>query len=265
MHISSGEAAPRPKSLLVISGLTAGYGASPIISGIDMVVGSKEIVSVIGPNGAGKSTMLGAVMGRVSVMSGSVTLRGASITRLRAHQLSKLGIGYVPQTRDVFETLTVRENLEMGGYLLPSASVPVAMEKVLAIFPGLRPLLSRRAGKLSGGERKMLAVGRVLMPEPSLLILDEPTANLSPALARMVLREQVPRLAEAGVAVLLVEQKALEALEISDWGYLLVAGRVELSGRATDLLARPDLREVFLGQSAAKAETETEPVREREK
>ena len=247
----------------LINGLTAGYGGSAVISDVDLTVGSKEIVTVIGPNGAGKSTMLGAVMGRVKVMAGSIVLRGEPITRMRAHELSRLGIGYVPQTRDIFETLTVRENLEMGGYSLASSRIPAAMEKVLSIFPDLTTHLSKRAGTLSGGERKMLAVGRVLMPDPSLLVLDEPTANLSPKLARMVLREQVPRLAESGVAVLLVEQKALEALEISDWGYLLVAGKVQLSGKARDLATRPGLREMFLGQVVASLVGETEPASER--
>jgi ABC-type branched-subunit amino acid transport system ATPase component len=259
MPTLSAESNGRPEPLLVIKGLTAGYGGSAVISDVDLVVGSKEIVSVIGPNGAGKSTMLGAVMGRVKVMDGSVIHRGLPITRLRAHELSRLGIGYVPQTRDIFDTLTVRENLEMGGYSLAASSIPAAIERVLSIFPDLGTDLSKRAGKLSGGERKMLAVGRVLMPEPTLLVLDEPTANLSPKLARMVLREQVPRLAESGVAVLLVEQKALEALEISDWGYLLVAGRVQLDGRAHELATRPDLREMFLGQVATEVVDATEP------
>jgi ABC-type branched-subunit amino acid transport system ATPase component len=258
MPTLSADSNSRPEQLLVISGLTAGYGGSAVISDVDLAVGSKEIVSVIGPNGAGKSTMLGAVMGRVKVMGGSITLRGTPITRMRAHELSRLGIGYVPQTRDIFETLTVRENLEMGGYSLSNSLIPAAMDKVFSIFPDLVTHLSKRAGKLSGGERKMLAVGRVLMPEPSLLILDEPTANLSPKLARMVLREQVPRLAESGVAVLLVEQKALEALEISDWGYLLVAGRVQLAGQANDLATRPGLREMFLGQVVGSHVDETE-------
>jgi ABC-type branched-subunit amino acid transport system ATPase component len=262
MPTSSADSNSRPEQLLVISGLTAGYGGSAVISDVDLVVGSKEVVTMIGPNGAGKSTMLGAVMGRVKIMGGSITLRGTPITRMRAHELSRLGIGYVPQTRDIFETLTVRENLEMGGYSLSSSLIPAAMDKVFSIFPDLVTHLSKRAGKLSGGERKMLAIGRVLMPEPSVLILDEPTANLSPKLARMVLREQVPRLAESGVAVLLVEQKALEALEISDWGYLLVAGRVQLAGQANDLATRPGLREMFLGQVVAGHVDETEPASE---
>ncbi len=253
MPISSADTTGRPDALLSISGLTAGYGGSAVVSDIDMTIGSKEIVSVIGPNGAGKSTLLGAVMGRVKVMNGSVILRGAPITSVRAHELSRLGIGYVPQTRDVFETLTVRENLEMGAYSMAATRIAAAIDRVLSIFPDLHAHLSKRAGKLSGGERKMLAVARVLMPEPSLLILDEPTANLSPKLARMVLREQVPRLAESGVAVLLVEQKALEALEISDWGYLLVAGRVQVGMRATELVALPGLREMFLGHVAKTA------------
>jgi ABC-type branched-subunit amino acid transport system ATPase component len=161
-----------------------------------------------------------------------------------------LGLGFVPQTKDVFDTLTVTENLEMGGYLLTKLQLAARIEAVMSAFPALADMRSRTASKLSGGERKMLAIARVLMLEPSVLILDEPTSNLSPELSRAVLREQVRRLADAGTAVLLVEQKAFEALAVSDWAYLLVAGRIEIAGPASEILARPDIREVFLGQSA---------------
>jgi ABC-type branched-subunit amino acid transport system ATPase component len=160
-----------------------------------------------------------------------------------------MGLGFVPQTKDVFDTLTVTENLEMGGYLLTKPQLAARIDKVMSTFPALANMRSRTASKLSGGERKMLAVARVLMVEPTVLVLDEPTSNLSPELSRSVLRDQVRRLADSGTAVLLVEQKAFEALGVSDWAYILVAGRVEIAGAASEILGRPDIREVFLGQS----------------
>ena len=252
MPTSSAERA-RPPAHLAIEDLAAGYGAAPIVSGVSLGVGLGEIVSVIGPNGAGKSTLLKAVMGRLRVTEGRVLLGGRDVTNLRGNELARRGVGYVPQVRDVFDTLTVQENLEMGGYLLQRARVRPRLDDVLAVFPALATMRDRVAGKLSGGERKMLAFGRVLMTDPSVLVLDEPTSNLSPELSRVVLREHVRRLADAGAAVLLVEQKALEALEVSDWGYVLVAGTPQMRGRASDLLARPDIREVFLGRTPADA------------
>jgi ABC-type branched-subunit amino acid transport system ATPase component len=207
------------------------------------------VVSVIGPNGAGKSTLLKAVTGRLPVMAGTVTFKDRDVTNWRGHLLARMGLGFVPQTKDVFDTLTVTENLEMGGYLLTKPQLAARIDKVMSTFPALANMRSRTASKLSGGERKMLAVARVLMVEPTVLVLDEPTSNLSPELSRSVLRDQVRRLADSGTAVLLVEQKAFEALGVSDWAYILVAGRVEIAGAASEILGRPDIREVFLGQS----------------
>jgi ABC-type branched-subunit amino acid transport system ATPase component len=218
---------------------------------VSLGVGPGEVVSVIGPNGAGKSTLLKAIAGRLPAMTGTVTLNGRDITNMPGHRLARMGLGFVPQVKDVFDTLTVTENLEMGGYLLAKAQLAERIDKVLATFPALAAMTSRTASKLSGGERKMLAVARVLMLDPGVLVLDEPTSNLSPDLSRAVLRDQVRSLADAGTAVLLVEQKAFEALGVSDWAYILVAGHIEISGQAGDILARPDIREVFLGQAAA--------------
>jgi len=230
----------------------------PIVSGVSISVGPGEVVSVIGPNGAGKSTLLKAVTGRLPVMTGTVTFGDRDITNLRGHLRARMGLGFVPQTKDVFDTLTVTENLEMGGYLLAKPQLAPRIDTVMSMFPALADMRSRTASKLSGGERKMLAVARVLMLEPSVLVLDEPTSNLSPELSRSVLRDQVRRLADAGTAVLLVEQKAFEALGVSDWAYILVAGRIEIAGAASSILARPDIREVFLGRSAeAEADAET--------
>lgn len=242
--------AGRPPAVLRLQDVAAGYGAAAIVSGVSISVGRGEVVSVIGPNGAGKSTLLKAVTGRLPVMNGTVRFGSRDITNMRGHRLARMGLGFVPQTKDVFDTLTVTENLEMGGYLLTKPQLAPRIEAVLSTFPALADMQSRTASKLSGGERKMLAIARVLMLEPAILILDEPTSNLSPELSRAVLRDQVRRLADAGTAVLLVEQKALEALGVSDWACILVAGRIEIAGPASEILARPDIREVFLGQSA---------------
>ena len=240
----------RPPAALRLDDVAAGYGAAPVVSGVSISVGPGEVVSVIGPNGAGKSTLLKAVTGRLRVMAGMVTFGDRDITNMRGHLLARMGLGFVPQTKDVFDTLTVTENLEMGGYLLAKPQLAARIDKVMSTFPALADMRSRTASKLSGGERKMLAVARVLMLEPSVLVLDEPTSNLSAELSRSVLRDQVRRLADAGTAVLLVEQKAFEALGVSDWAYILVAGRIEIAGAASEILARPDIREVFLGRSA---------------
>ena len=240
----------RPPAHVAIDTLAAGYGGAPVVYDITMTVGRGEVVSIVGPNGAGKSTLLKAVVGVISAMQGTVRLGGEDITNLRTDLLARKGVGYVPQTKDVFDTLTVRENLEMGGYLLAKKPLAERLEETLELFPALRPMLSRLALKLSGGERKMLAIGRVLMLQPSVLVLDEPTAGLSPALAGEVLREHVRRLADAGAAIMLVEQKALEALEMSDWAHVLVAGTTAIAGPAAELLKRDDIREVFLGRGA---------------
>jgi branched-chain amino acid transport system ATP-binding protein len=239
--------ADRPEQLLVVEGLVAGYGGAPIVHGVDVSVGSGEVATIVGPNGAGKSTLLKAITGQIDVLDGAVFLEGAAVNGLPGEKLARRGIGFVPQSKDVFATLTVAENLEMGGYLLPKSSLGARMDEVLEIFPALAEMRTRTASKLSGGERKMLAIGRVLMLQPRVVILDEPTSNLSPALAREVLEEHVKALADAGAAILLVEQKAKEALEIGNWAYVLVAGLVHLSEPAAELLARDDIAELFLG------------------
>jgi branched-chain amino acid transport system ATP-binding protein len=250
MLTSPANAPTRPQAHLVLEGIEAGYGASPVITGLDLLVGTGEVVAVIGPNGAGKSTLLKAITGRLHVSAGRVVLAGRDITNVRADNLARLGVGYVPQTRDVFDSLTVKENLEMGGYLLAKSEIAARTKDVLEFFPALAEMRERVASKLSGGERKMLAIARVLMANPTLLILDEPTSNLSADLAKKVLREHVRRLADSGATVLLVEQKAFEALEIADWGYVLVAGATQIQGAASVLLARPDIKEVFLGRAS---------------
>jgi ABC-type branched-subunit amino acid transport system ATPase component len=240
--------AERPEQILAVEDLVAGYGGAPIVHGVNVSVGSGEVATIVGPNGAGKSTLLKAVMGQVEVLEGSVALDGVPVTGLPGEQLARRGIGFVPQAKDVFATLSVVENLEMGGYLVPKSQLAARMQEVLEIFPALGAMRTRTASKLSGGERKMLAIARVLMSQPRVIVLDEPTSNLSPGLANEVLDAQVKALAAAGTAVLLVEQKAKEALAISDWAYVLVAGLVHLTGPASELLARADIAELFLGR-----------------
>lgn len=240
----------RPAGLLSVSDVVVGYGGPPIIRGVSATVGEGEVVTVVGPNGAGKSTLLKAVAGLLSCESGTVRLGDQDITNVRSHRLARLGIGYVPQNDDVFEPLTVRENLEMGGYLLDRHEVRTRVDEVVSVLPIVGRLLDRRAAKLSGGERKMVAIARALMTKPRLLLLDEPTSGLSGERSSQFLERDVRALAETGTSILLVEQKALSALQISHWGYVLALGRVVLSSAAPDLLARRDLGDVFLGHVA---------------
>ncbi|MDQ6816804.1 MAG: ABC transporter ATP-binding protein [Actinomycetota bacterium] len=262
MPTSVADGPGRPPAVLAVDAVVAGYGGPPIIRGVTAQAGLGEIVTVVGPNGAGKSTMLKAVAGLLRVESGSIQLDGRDIANHRTYKLCRQGLGYVPQNDDVFEPLTVRENLEMGGYLLNRVEVKSRIDEVVSILPALERLLGRRAVKLSGGERKMVAVGRALMHKPRVLLLDEPTSGLSGDLSRRLLTEDVRGLAASGSAILLVEQKALAALEISDWGYVLSQGRTAISSSAADLLARSDLGDVFLGQGAAAppASLEEEPL-----
>jgi len=239
-----------PPLALSIRGMTAGYGGPPIVRDVDMNVGSGRVVAVVGPNGAGKSTLLKAILGIARVQAGRVELNGADVTGVPLEKLARLGIGYVPQVDDVFDGLRVRENLDMGGYLFNRAEREERMERALEVFPQLKPRLNRYVETLSGGERKMTAIARVLMLDPSVLILDEPTAGLSPELSRAVLESQVRMLGDLGKAVLLVEQKAVAALGVSDWAYMLVRGEVVMSADAHEVLEKPDMREIFLGATA---------------
>jgi ABC-type branched-subunit amino acid transport system ATPase component len=237
----------RPAPSLRAEHITSGYGGVPVIRDVSISVGPKEIVAIIGPNGAGKSTLLKSLVGILRVTDGRILLGDNDVTNHPPEELARRGVGYVPQVNDIFEPLTVLENLEMGGYLLTGAQVRTRVAEVGDVFPQLPPMLKRRADKLSGGERKMLAIARVLMLDPNVLILDEPTANLSPKLADSLLTEHVKRLAGAGKAVLLVEQRARAALKIADWTSVLVSGTTRLEGRPDELLRRQDFEELFLG------------------
>jgi len=239
---------------LAAQGITAGYSEIPIVSDVDLEVRHGQVVAVVGPNGAGKSTLLKAILGIARLLGGHIELDGKDVTGLPLPRLARLGIGYVPQAEDVFEGLRVRENLDMGGYLVNPRERATRMEKALEVFPQLRSKLNRYVETLSGGERKMTAIARVLMLDPKVLLLDEPTAGLSPELSRVVLEEQIRALGRHGKAVLLVEQKAVAALGIADWAYMMVRGRVVMSARAVDVLGDPKMREIFLGAKGPELE-----------
>jgi ABC-type branched-subunit amino acid transport system ATPase component len=227
--------------------VTAGYGGDPVIRGISLQSEAGQVVSIVGPNGSGKSTLLKSLVGVVLVSTGRVLIGDRIVTNMAPEEIARAGVGYVPQVDDVFPPLSVRENLEMGGYLLPRKHVSGRIDHVLEVFPRLGTMISRPAGKLSGGERKMLAMGRVLMLEPSVFLLDEPTANLAPAIAMSLLNEHVRRLAEVGAAVIIVEQRAKAVLAISDYTYVLGAGELRMEGTPAELSASPDFVDSFLG------------------
>jgi len=237
------------RATLTVAGLAAGYGDTPTITDVDLTVHRGEIVTVLGPNGAGKSTLLKAVLGVIRPMAGSVLLGDRDLATLRSDQICRLSVGYVPQLRDTFPRLTVLENLEMGGYTLPRKVVKARVEAVMELYPQLKRLAARQGGHLSGGERKMVAVARAMMISPALLVLDEPTAGLAPQPAATLLNDYIATLAGTGVSLLMVEQRAKEAMSISDRAYVMAGGRVVLHDRADAVLARPDLGEVFLGRT----------------
>jgi branched-chain amino acid transport system ATP-binding protein len=243
---AAGPATNAPAALTTKS-LVAGYGDVRVVHGVDITVASGNVTAVVGPNGAGKSTLLKAILGIAKVMSGQVLLGSRDVTSSGLEHLARQGVGYVPQVDDVFDTLRVSENLSMGGYLLDKRTRAERIEQVLDIFPDLKNKLRRYVGSMSGGERKMTALARALMLSPTVLILDEPTAGLSPALTDVVLTEQVRVLANRGNSLLLVEQKARAALQISDWAYVMIGGQVAKSCQAAEVLADPAMGEQFLG------------------
>jgi ABC-type branched-subunit amino acid transport system ATPase component len=239
--------AERAGPALAAEDVRAGYGAGDIIHGVSVQVAPGTVASVVGPNGSGKSTLLKALCGVVRPSTGRVRAGDRDITGLPPEEVARAGVGYVPQVDDVFAPLTVRENLEMGGYLLAGREVAGRVERVLGVFPRLATMLARRAGRLSGGERKMLAMGRVLMLEPAVFLLDEPTANLAPQVAAELLTGHVRALAEAGAAVLVVEQRARAVLAISDYTYVLGGGQVLMADTPARLNASPAFTESFFG------------------
>mgnify|MGYP000891290180 CR=1 FL=1 len=232
--------------LLVVRDLVAGYVAGvDILRGTSIDVARSELVGIIGPNGAGKSTLIKAVFGLVPVRSGTMTLDGDDIVGVHGYDLVSRGVGYVPQVRNVFGTLSVEENLRMGVYLRPDRFT-ARRDDVLELFPTLRDRRGDRADALSGGQRQVLAMARALMMEPSLLLLDEPSAGLSPAMQDEVFA-RIAAVNHAGVSVLIVEQNAHKALRICHRGYVLDNGTDAYTGTGTELLEDPKVIELYLG------------------
>lgn len=233
---------------LVLDSVSVGYGGSEVVHRVSLAVNPGRVECIVGPNGAGKSTLLRGITGDADFLGGHVWLQGEEITRRMGNRLIGRGLAWVPQVDDVFTTLTVRENLELGGFLLPRRDVPTRIDELLEIFPTLTRLISRIAGRLSGGERKLLAIARALMPSPTVLLLDEPTAGLSPEMTALVLQDQIPRLSASGVAVLLVEQRALEAIEIASSVHVMVSGTIRESRDALEVRDWDELASLFLGE-----------------
>lgn len=243
-HLAAAEGA-----LVRVDDVIAGYlpGVN-ILNGCDLYAKEGELVGIIGPNGAGKSTLLKALFGLVTIRSGQVTLRGEEITNVKANKLVAKGIGFVPQTNNVFGTLTIEENLEMGMFLRPKR-FKERFDFVAELFPALGTRRKQRAGSLSGGERQMVAMGRALMMEPSVLLLDEPSAGLSPAMQDEVFF-RTKQINDTGVTVIMVEQNARRCLQICDRGYVLDQGRNAYTASGRDLIHDPKVIELYLGTLA---------------
>ncbi len=236
---------PETETLLDVADLDAGYGDLQILSGVDLAVGDAEYVTVVGPNGAGKSTVMKSVFGLTNVMGGRITFDGDEITGSAPEEIIHHGVGYVPQNENVFAGLSVMENLEMGAYILDEVPQD-RLRQVFDRFPILEERRDQRAGTLSGGQQQMLAMGRALMLDPDLLLLDEPSAGLAPDLVTDMF-DRIDGINEAGTAVLMVEQNAKEALRRCDRGYVLVQGENRFVDRGTALLNDETVRQQFLG------------------
>ena len=232
-------------SFLTAENMTGGYGAADILHDCTITAEEGEIAVIVGPNGAGKSTAMKAVFGMLDIHTGSVKLDGEDITKLSPQARVAKGMAFVPQTNNVFPTMSVEENLEMGAFLRED-DISKTMEQVYELFPILKDKRRQNAGELSGGQRQQVAVGRALMTQPKLLMLDEPTAGVSP-IVMDELFDRIIEVARSGISILMVEQNARQALNIADKGYVLVQGRNKFTDTGEALLANPEVRKSFLG------------------
>jgi ABC-type branched-subunit amino acid transport system ATPase component len=232
-------------AVLQAEGVVAGYGEVEILHGVSLVLNEGEIVAVIGPNGAGKSTLLKAVFGLLSVRSGRVQLSGREVTNLSPDRIVQTGMSYVPQVDNVFPSLTINENLEMGAFVRRDG-LRERLERVYGLFPDIADRRGERAGRLSGGQRQMLALARALMLDPKVLLLDEPSASLSPIMVDSIF-EKIGDINRSGTAVLLVEQNAKEALSFSSRAYVLAMGENRIEGEAASLLDNEEVGKLYLG------------------
>ena len=250
----SAQAAPTPATrpdggepMLVVDDIHTFYGQIHALRGIKLTVNLGEVVTLIGANGAGKTTTLKTISGLLHAREGSVRFEGEDITKTAAHELVEKGIGHAPEGRRIFPRLTVLENLQMGAFSRPKANIQPDIERVFTLFPRLQERRGQLGGTLSGGEQQMLAIGRALMSEPRLLLLDEPSLGLAPILVAQVF-ETIKEINAQGTTVLLVEQNALQALSIAHRGYVLQTGEVVLSGAADDLRQNETVRKAYLGE-----------------
>ncbi len=231
---------------LIGENMTGGYGPVDILHSCTLAVEKGEIAVIVGPNGAGKSTAMKAVFGMLNLRSGAVRLEGEDITRLTPQARVRRGMGFVPQTHNIFTTMTVEENLEMGAFIREDAQVQDTIAQIYDLFPILKEKRNQAAGELSGGQRQQVAVGRALMTRPKVLMLDEPTAGVSP-IVMDELFDRIIEIARTGISILMVEQNARQALEIADKGFVLVQGANRYTDTGAALLADPEVRKSFLG------------------
>jgi len=232
--------------MLEVSGLRSGYGAVEVLRGVDLAIGKGEIVALLGSNGVGKTTFASAVSGLVPAWAGGIRFRDREMKGLSSQAVVDAGLIHVPEGRHVFPNLTVRENLELGAYRRAKANRAGNMERVAAVFPRLKDRFGQKAGTLSGGEQQMLAIGRGLMAEPELLILDEPSIGLSPLLVEEMFG-LIARLKQDGLTILLVEQNVLQSLELADRAFVMENGEIRLSGNPAEMLRDPALQRSYLG------------------
>ena len=225
--------------------MTGGYGGEDIIHGCDIEVDRNQIVVIVGPNGAGKSTAMKAMLGMISLKEGSLILDGLDISKLTPQDRVAAGIAFVPQTMNIFSELSVEENLEMGAFLRED-NVKETIEEIYNLFPAMKDKRNQLAGELSGGQRQQVAVSRALMTRPKVLMLDEPTAGVSPIVMKEIF-ERIITIKNSGVAIVIVEQNAKQALNIADFGYVLVGGENKFSGEGQELLNNQEVRKSFLG------------------
>ena len=234
-------------AMLETKELYSGYGKLKVLFNINFQAREKEITVVVGPNGAGKTTLLNSIMGIATIHKGKVFFEGQDVTKLPAYKKARMGIAYLPQLGNVAAGLTVEENLRIAGYLMRQEEVQERVEEVMDMFPKLREFRKRKAGTLSGGERRMLAIGMALMRKPKILLLDEMTTDLAPIIVKQVLNKVVELRDDYGYTIVMVEQHAKRALEIGDKGYLLVSGEMRYEGDAKELLEHPQFAKLYLG------------------
>ena len=235
--------------VLSVKKLYSGYGKFKVLFDINLEAREKEITIVVGPNGAGKTTLMRSIVGLATIHSGEIRYRGEDITSISPHKVAKIGIALVPQMGNVFSELTVYENLKIAAYTLKEENIDEAIKEMLELFPAIKPFLHRKAGTLSGGERRMLAIAMGLIRKPKLMLLDEVTMDLAPIIAKKVLDKVVELREQFGITIVLVEQMAKRALEIGDSAYLLVSGVLKFGGSADELLKTKELSKLYLGIS----------------